>query len=119
MPPNTPAQTATLYSYTTCTANVAMTCASPGVVGINELTNTNVIGSVFPNPSDNEMTIEFANSSTTHKIELFDITGKIISSENTEQATFKIKKNNIANGIYFLKVTTKYGEFTTQKVVFN
>jgi hypothetical protein len=42
-----------------------------------------------------------------------------MSSESTEQATFNIKKNNLASGLYFLKVTTKNGESTTQKVMFN
>jgi alpha/beta superfamily hydrolase len=118
LPQNTPAQTATLYSYTTCTSNVAMTCATPGVVGVNEITNTNIINSAFPNPSDNEMTIEFANSNTTHKIELYDVTGKIISSETTKDSTFKIKKNNTSTGLYFLKVTNSIGQSTTQKVIF-
>ena len=118
MPQNTPAQTATLYSYTGCSTNVQMTCASPGFVGVNELAKTNVINNVFPNPSDNEMTVEFANPSATHHVELFDITGKTISSDVTEQATFKIKKNNVASGLYFLKVTAKNGDSTTQKVVF-
>jgi para-nitrobenzyl esterase len=113
--PNTPAQTATLYAYTTCTTNVTMSCT---LAGIRELTNSTIISSVFPNPSDNEMTIEFSDSNATHKVELFDITGKIISSEMTEQAIFKIKKNNVASGLYFLKVTTKNGDSTTQKVVF-
>lgn len=31
LPQNTPAQTANLYSYTTCTTNVAMTCATLGL----------------------------------------------------------------------------------------
>ena len=65
------------------------------------------------------MTIEFANSNTTHQIELFDVSGKIIYSENTELPSFTIKKNNTASGFYFLKVTTKLGESTTQKVMFN
>ena len=112
------AQTANLYSYTVCTTHVLMTCASPGFVGIQELTANEVISSVFPNPSDNEMTVEFSNTNTTHKVELFDVAGKIISSEMTEQATFKIKKNNVATGLYFLKVTAKNGESTTQKVIF-
>ena len=118
LPQNTPAQTATLYSYTTCTSNVAMTCATPGVVGVNEITKANVINSVFPNPSDNEMTIEFSNSNTTHKIELYDVTGKIISSETTKDSIFKIKKNNTSTGLYFLNVTNSIGQSTTQKVIF-
>lgn len=112
---NTPAQTATLYAYTTCTTNVVLNCSQ---VGIKELTNNSIISEVYPNPSENDMTIVFENSSSIHKIELFDVTGKIISSETTEESIFKIKKNNTSTGLYFLKVTNKAGQSTTQKVIF-
>jgi len=115
MPQNTPAQTATLYAYTTCTTNVAMNCST---VGMNELTHNSIISEVYPNPSENDMTIVFENSNTTHKIELYDITGKVVSSYNTENSNFKISKNNFASGLYFLKVSNKQGESTTQKVIF-
>lgn len=115
--PNTPAETATLYSFATCTANVQMTCDVPGFVGVKEMSH-DIISSVFPNPSDNDMTIAFANTNTSHHIELFDITGKSIASDVTEQPTFIIKKNNISAGLYFLKVTDKSGATTTQKIVF-
>ena len=114
--PNTPAQTATLYSYTTCTTNVAMTCASPGVVGLNENSNNSIIA-VYPNPTDNEFTISFSSNNTTHQIELFDVTGKIIFKDSTDQSQFKMKKNEMASGLYFLKVSSKNGAVTTQKVV--
>jgi hypothetical protein len=116
--PNTPSQNANLYAYTTCTTNVLMTCGSPGVVSINELSNNSIISSVYPNPSDNEMMIEFANSNTTHRIELFDVTGKLISYNETEQSNFMIKKKTISEGLYFLKITTKTGNTTTQKIIF-
>jgi len=118
LPQNTPAQTATLYSYTACTTNVQMTCASPGFVGINEISNA-IITKVFPNPSHNDMTIEFSNSNTTHQIQLIDVTGKIMLADVTEQSVYTIKKNNLASGMYFLKVTNKSGESLTQKIVFN
>lgn len=113
--PNTPAQTATLYAYTTCTTNVTMACSQ---VGIKELTHNSVISEVYPNPSENDMTIVFENSNTTHKIELLDVTGKTISSETTDETSIKIKKNNLSAGLYFLKVTNKNGQSTTQKVIF-
>lgn len=112
--PNTPAQTANLYAYTPCTTNVSQNCFVTGIA--NELSP--IISEVYPNPSENDMTIVFENSSTTHKIELFDVTGKIISSETTEESTFKIKKNNTSTGLYFLKVTNRAGQSTTQKVIF-
>lgn len=111
---NTPAQTATLYAYTTCTTNITQNCFITNIA--NE--SISVISEVFPNPSENDMTIVFENSSTSHKIELYDVSGKIIYSENTEDSEFKIKKNNISAGLYFLKVTNKIGQSTTRKVIF-
>lgn len=105
--PNTPTGTTSLYSYTVCSS-----------VGINDLSTNGTINKLYPNPSDNEITITFANPNTTHSIELFDVTGKIILSDVTEQSTFKLKKNNIFSGLYFLKITNKIGETTTQKVIF-
>lgn len=118
LPENPTAQAATLYSYTTCTSNVVMTCSSPGFVGITELSNNAVISSVYPNPSENEMTIEFSNNNTTHRIDLVDITGKTISSDFTEQSSYRFKKNHLSAGLYFLKVSDKSGATTTQKVIF-
>lgn len=114
LPPNTPAQTATLYAYTTCTTNITQSCFVTNVK--NE--SISLVSEIYPNPSENDMTVVFENANTVHKVELFDITGKIISSETTEEASFKIKKNNISEGLYFLKVTNKLGQSTTQKVIF-
>lgn len=115
--PNTPVQTANLYAYTTCTTNAVMNCNSSSV-GMNELTHNSIVSEVYPNPSENDMTIVFENSNSTHKIELYDVTGKVISSYSTEDSKFKISKNNLASGLYFLKVTNKQGESTIQKVIF-
>lgn len=114
--PNTPAQTATLYAFTTCTVNVPFNCSS--AVSVQELSQNAVISEVYPNPSESNMTIVFANTNTSHHIELFDVTGKLINSESTENAQFIIQKNNLSIGLYFLKVTNKTGETTTQKVIF-
>ena len=113
--PNTPYGSATLYSYSTCTANVVLNCAA---VGVKELTRNSIITDLFPNPSDDEMTIVFENNNNSYHIELFDITGKIISSDITYQSIFKIKKNSISAGLYFLKITNKSGESTTRKIIF-
>lgn len=104
--PNTPAGNVTLYPYTAC------------VVGVKELTKNSILTDVYPNPSDNDITIVFENSNASHRVELFDITGKLISSDITEETKYKIKKNNLSPGLYFLKVANKAGEITTQKIIF-
>lgn len=106
LPSNTPIGNPTLYTYNACN------------VGMNELTHNSIVSEVYPNPSENDMTIVFENSNSTHKIELYDITGKIISSYSTEYSKFKISKNNLASGLYFLKVSNKQGESSTQKIIF-
>lgn len=106
--PNTPLGAITLYPYTACAS-----------VGIHNVTTSSIFDNLYPNPSDNEITIVFSNSNTTHYIQLFDITGKIIASDMTDSSTFKVRKNNIPSGLYFLKITNKIGETATQKVVFN
>lgn len=115
MPENTPAQTATLYSYSTCTTNVTMPCAP---VSVKELSMQNTISTVYPNPSSSDVTIEFANLSTTHFVELLDITGKTIIKETTDEHTIKINRAEVADGMYILKVTDKSGETATQKLIF-
>ena len=105
--PNTPVGTTTLYPYSVCSS-----------VGVSDLSNNHIVNSVFPNPADNEITITFANQNSEHRIELFDVTGKKISSDVTEHSTYKIKKNNIYNGLYFLKITNNVGQTNTQKVIF-
>lgn len=112
--PNTPAQIATLYAYTTCTTNITQSCFTTNVKD----ESISLVSEIYPNPSENDITVVFENSNTTHQIQLFDVTGKIISSETTEEASFKIKKNNISEGLYFLKLTNKVGQSTTQKVIF-
>ncbi len=114
--PNTPAQTATLYSYTTCTTNVAMACSQ---VGIREYENASLLQSIYPNPSVDAMKLVFENASSKHSIQLTDISGKIIKTESCDKAEYVLEKNNIAPGIYFLKVSNTTGQSSTHKIIFN
>lgn len=116
LPQNTPAQTATLYAYTSCTTNVPSGCLATSI--IDATINNSIITEVYPNPSENDITIVFSKSNTTHHVELYDITGKLITSDITEQLSYKITKNNLSNGLYFLKITNSSNETITKKVIF-
>jgi len=71
---------------------------------------------LYPNPTSSFFTIE-NNDFSIKKIELFDLSGKIISViDNCENANIQINLENFSNGIYFAKITTSKG-ITTQKVV--
>ncbi|MES2566408.1 MAG: T9SS type A sorting domain-containing protein [Bacteroidota bacterium] len=106
LPANTPVGTPTLYPYNTCAVNV------------NEVISFDVIGNIYPNPAENDITIEFSNSKSSHNIELVDVTGKIVMADTTEQSSYKIRKNHLSSGMYFIKVIDKSGGSTTRKVIF-
>jgi hypothetical protein len=71
---------------------------------------------LYPNPTSSFFIIENKDFSI-EKIELFDLSGKIISViDNCENANIQINLEPFSNGIYFAKITTSKG-ITTQKVV--
>ncbi len=71
---------------------------------------------LYPNPTSSFFTIENKDF-TIEKIELFDLTGKIISViDNCENTNIQINLEPYPNGVYFAKINTSKG-ITTQKVV--
>jgi hypothetical protein len=62
---------------------------------------------VYPNPTSNQITIEFPNSINTKSlIELYDLTGKkVLSVKQTIQQRTTINLPHLPQGIYSLKVT--------------
>jgi hypothetical protein len=112
---NTPSGTATLTAYTGCTTNIVPSCA----VGIFESANEIISFDIFPNPSNSDVTISFENQSTSYKIELFDLSGKLILSNITTQNTFHIYKNTLNSGVYFVKITNNEGKYSVKKLLLN
>jgi len=72
---------------------------------------------VFPNPVSDVLNVNFEATSST-LVELVDLTGKIVKSENAQAgsvtATFNV--NDVNAGVYFVNVKSAVGS-TTQKVV--
>jgi poly(3-hydroxybutyrate) depolymerase len=113
--PNAPAQTANLYGYTGCTANVpSVFCAQ---AGIDEVTN-DLTHSVYPNPADNYMTIVFADANETHTVQLLDLSGRVMKSIQTSNAEYTIEKGDLNAGNYILKVSNNAGQVSIQHVMF-
>ena len=113
--PNTPAQTATLYPFTPCSGNIPIDfCTGAGLS--EAFSNLNL--KVYPNPSSNDMTIEWSTE-TEMSIELFDFSGRQLYSKKEFGKNCLIERNGLINGIYLLKLTNKSGETTTQSIIFN
>ncbi|MBK8492773.1 MAG: T9SS type A sorting domain-containing protein [Saprospirales bacterium] len=79
---------------------------------------------VFPNPSNKEVTLDMDFNETMQDvtIQLFDLTGKLMETrtmENVKQQQASFNVSTLANGNYIFKVTTEQGtrseRFTVQR----
>ena len=113
--PNAPAQTATLYPFTPCSGNIPVDfCTGAGLVeSIDDLKFK-----IYPNPSQNDMVIEFEEE-TELRVELFDFSGRNLISKEQFGSKIQLERNGLNNGIYLLKLTTKTGKSVTQSIIFN
>ncbi|MDR0207152.1 MAG: T9SS type A sorting domain-containing protein [Bacteroidales bacterium] len=86
-------------------------------VGINDPTQELSNITIYPNPTNGELEIEYKNL-LINKIEVFDIKGKIVLSSlfNILSAHHRINISNLNSGNYFVKVFTTQGEIV-KKVV--
>lgn len=113
--PNTPAETATLYTFNTCVGDSPIDWCTGA--SIDE--NTNEIGfTVYPNPSNEVMTIEW-DGEKLMTIEVYDFTGRRVSFDEIQGSKFILNKKNLNNGVYLLKLTESNGNTTTKSIVFN
>lgn len=82
-----------------------------GVLGVS----TNVLSSVamFPNPATNMVTIQNAENAN---VQVFDILGKVVVSQNNISATQEINISSLQTGTYFVKIE-KNNEIAVEKLV--
>jgi PKD repeat protein len=76
----------------------------------------NYICSIYPNPVENILTINFENNDIPNKIELIDLLGKVIYQSNNVFSTNKLDLSGYNSGIYFLNLEYA-GYRKTQKIV--
>lgn len=63
--------------------------------------------SVYQNEQD--LIVEFKNTIPKNSnVDLFDLTGKVLISKAIDQSHVKINANELATGIYFVRITTAY-----------
>ncbi|HXD91727.1 MAG TPA: T9SS type A sorting domain-containing protein, partial [Bacteroidia bacterium] len=83
---------------------------------INQITNTqNSICKIFPNPAQNNFTIETSNAEK-QNVSVFDINGKLILSQ-TIIGTTNIDASNFNAGVYNISIMSKGGIVNKRLVV--
>ncbi|MGI6718740.1 MAG: PKD domain-containing protein [Bacteroidales bacterium] len=72
---------------------------------------------LHPNPANNFVVIKAENIIT--KVELFDMLGKKILSENFNSKSVTLNVSNISQGFYIIKTTTKTQKFENKITIIN
>ena len=103
--PNAPSGTADLYPLTFCG------------LGIAEASNV-MIKEIYPNPSNDQVTVVFEEGVVLNEIALLDLSGRVVQSYPTNSSNLIISKKDLKAGVYLLKSTTDQGVVSTSKIVF-
>lgn len=89
------------------------------VVGINEITPTNAIVNVFPNPFNSYTTIdltELLQTSNSITVSLIELTGKVVFETTTTESSFKLYNQNYSKGMYLLMLKNNTQLITTKNL---
>ncbi|MFI5141265.1 MAG: T9SS type A sorting domain-containing protein [Bacteroidia bacterium] len=108
--------TFTLYTPTILNnvVNDTVYCESPTYLDIKQLSNNNQL-SVYPNPAQNNFTIETTNTDK-QIMHLFDINGKLVLTENIQGKT-TIDVSNFNAGVYNLSIINTEGVLSKKLVI--
>jgi uncharacterized delta-60 repeat protein len=100
---------------------VARLTPNSTILSTSELTPLNSVR-LFPNPAQNQITVSGLNSfssSTQLNVTLVGIDGKVLQSESISTSdSYEIPIDDLASGIYVLKISDEQNEFT-QKFIKN
>lgn len=84
-------------------------------VGIGNHLENNVM--LFPNPANTILNVQWEMGNEAATIELLDVYGKLIHTTLVTGETISINVSGLANGVYFVRVTTETGLVTKPFVV--
>jgi glucose/arabinose dehydrogenase len=87
----------------------------PNDLGIDDNYASSI--SVYPNPIDNEFTINFPDNVLGNQFCLTDLTGRTIFSSLISEQVVRFNSTALKNGIYVLRVTMKNGTELTKKLI--
>jgi hypothetical protein len=88
---------------------------TPIISSTNSVITQNEI-KIFPNPFSDFTTI-LLNDEGENMIQLFDISGRLLSEFSVQENTFHLAKNNLTSGVYLLQIQNKKGIFRKKLVI--
>ena len=111
--------TPTMVSSTNASISISNIVITPTVVcntisGIAQLSNQLGLN-IYPNPTNSFITISSINN--IQKIEMHNITGQVLLSESVNAKSTQLSLQNLAEGVYFIKVRYANGLSTVKKLI--
>tara|TARA_R110002049_G_scaffold245596_7_gene419706 strand:+ start:566 stop:3091 length:2526 start_codon:yes stop_codon:yes gene_type:complete len=94
-----------------------------GFVGIDDLAgfkpDNRLEIEVFPNPSEGIVTVNLPwyKEGTNYEIEVYNITGKIVSKSTESKARTRLILNDLSEGVYFVQVRTQTEQTKAAKLI--
>jgi hypothetical protein len=80
---------------------------------VEEINPTTI--NIFPNPSDRWFNLELSDNLLNGKIDVIDVTGRVINQLTINNLTMKVEIEE--NGLYLLRLTTQEGQMFFEKVI--
>ncbi|MBD3636813.1 MAG: T9SS type A sorting domain-containing protein [Crocinitomicaceae bacterium] len=103
--PNTPTGNGNLYQLYYCS------------LGMEDQAQV-MVKSIYPNPSNDQVTVVFESGIALNEVALIDLSGRTIATYTVNASTLVIQKNDLNAGVYILKTTNDKGEVSTSKIIF-
>jgi hypothetical protein len=100
-----------------CEETSEVTTYNEGTTGLDNAPATNIELNIYPNPFKDATTVDFGRVIKEAKITVVDVYGKLIETHKLEsQATYVIKRNTKASGVYFMEIEIE-GEKIKYKLI--
>lgn len=104
----------TFYNTNNLTQQAILDIKYGGFSSTNEFTTKTIV--TYPNPFDNQITIESDSNIT--KVIISDIHGRVIKNiENSKSNNINVNTDNIQKGSYLISIYTKKGKVITKKMI--
>ena len=81
--------------------------------GINPLGWTGPAPVVFPNPFEDQLTID-GGSPEKYAIQVFNAAGQLVSTFNSQESVTNLNLGNLQQGVYFMKIKSQKNEQTVK-----
>ena len=85
--------------------------------GVNETAISAIDLLVYPNPGSDALYIQSGNNNSIKQIDVFDVSGKLIFTQNESTYSTTINTSNWVKGVYAVKIQNSNNQFLVKKIV--